>query len=130
MLFFSKCWNFRKYGQKKKDFFEVISKNIIFLGVLIILEILVKKRFSNWAQNIVPLKCWHFWIYGQKKEILRKSSFSNIEIFGNIGKKRYFQSDLKIISVWSKLSENKAINGFFILITKNHPFMSKETTFS
>ena len=38
------------------------------------------------------LKFLDIWV---KKEIEKKSSSSNVEIFGDLGQKRFFQSDLK-----------------------------------
>ena len=40
-----------------------------------------------------------------KKETLKKSSSLNVNIFGNIAKKRYNLSDFKISSFWWKLSK-------------------------
>ena len=80
-IFFSKCRCFQIYLLlAKNDFFKVITKNVIFLEMLVFLEIWTKHVFFKMiSKTLFSSKywySWHFRIYGQKPIFQKKNPFS------------------------------------------------------
>ena len=93
-----------------KRFFQSDLKNVIFLEMLKFCRIYVQKIFfrsdlkkmlfyskHDFQCDLQPVsfsfKCLYFWTYGPKKDTLKMSSSSNVAIFRNMDKKRYFSCD-------------------------------------
>ena len=125
MTIFSKYWYFWTYGQTKffskiskkscqrflqsdqnndlldikNDIFKMITKNVVFLEILIFLGICAKNNlfkdiykksktiFIKWSQKLSLFsKCWYFWTYKEKNIFSKRSEKST---------KRFFQNNIE-----------------------------------